>query len=129
MGLSAKDKIILYFVGFAFLSLVPTWFANQIQDEKLYWFVWDSSVCIRVSILPLLCVFLVDSKLLKTLFTVNFYWTLTNMMTIYLDYTSGSFAWMMHIKIGGASLILLYYLYGRWKEYVGTNQSVSDLYT
>ena len=69
-----------------------------------------------------------DNELLKTFFKMYFLWSITNIIGIWLDYTAETFAWMMHVKIAGMALILLYYLYRRWREYVGTSQSDRNLF-
>ena len=70
-----RDKIISTFVVLAFISTIPTWFSAFYETDEQAWFVYDICSLVRISLLPLMAMILVKSKVLKTAF--GFYYGLT----------------------------------------------------
>lgn len=110
-----------------FFITVPTWFSEIYPTDDSAWYIYDISSVLRISIFPLAAVFLAKSRLLKFMFGAYFALTLTNILTLSLNYTEvikefllqtqiGSIffdiaqstkSWTMEVQIGIASIILL----------------------
>lgn len=115
----------------------PTWFSRLYATEKLAWYVYDLSSILRISLLPLLAIFLIKNKPLKMVVGAYFILTLTNPITLTANYseivknymlqTQEGFllfnfaelikSWAMQIQIGIASIILLFVIFKmRWSK-------------
>ena len=75
-----RDKIISIFIILAFVSTTPTWFSAFYKTDEQAWFVYDICSLVRISLLPLMAMILVKSKILKTAFGLYFALTLFNIL-------------------------------------------------
>ncbi len=110
----SPQKIIIIFVGLSFLSSVPTWFNFTTQNEDLHWLIWDLVSMVRISLLPLMAYFLCRQTLSGVVFLVYFYLTMTNIVSVLIEYLGYAETWMISPKIEGAMLIILYFFFKRY---------------
>ncbi len=115
--LARSDKIISVFVLLAFLITSLNWFSNRYITDDYAWLIYDLSLIARISLLPLLAFILVENRILRNGFRLYFILTLSNFISVIGNYESWIGVWFMQIQIICAGLIILYVLWGLWKQY------------
>lgn len=107
----SKPNTIKLFVVLAFLATIPTWWVPSIEDVDLHFFIYDLSMMVRISLLPLLAFILIRKNPWKLIFAAYFALTTTNIIGVILTYFSADEWWMTLAKVGGALLILAYLIF------------------
>jgi hypothetical protein len=112
----SRDSKIFLFVFLSFLFTVPTWWIHLIKDDNLHFFIWDFSLLACKSLIPMMGYFLVENKLLRTIFVLYFGLTLFNLADTLLMYFLFIGVWAMMLKIIFAGLIVLYLTVRLWED-------------
>ncbi len=115
--MSKQDKIISAFVVIAFLITSFTWFCSKYIYDDYAWFIYDMSLVARISLLPLMASILVENRILKTAFRLYFIIVLINFISITGNYGGWYDIQLAQLQIICAGLIILYVLWGLWKQY------------
>ena len=100
----------------SFLFVMPTWWINQIKDDELHFFIWDTSLLACKSLIPSMGYCLVENRILKTVFALYFGLTTFNLIDIILMYYFEPETWTMILKISLAGLIVIYLMCRMWKD-------------